>query len=483
MVLTSIGNFFETYHNHFQDSHDGIKLLQAGSCGLHVVHGSLQYGHKAAEWSVNSYLRGLYYLFKDSPARRAQYTEATSSTLFPLKFCQVRWVENNKVAERALAVLPHVKKYVSCAKLPSTVTSKNIKELCSDPLAPAKIAFFASVAAALEPFLTKYQTSAPLMPFLYDDLIGILRVLMSRYVKKDLLDIAKTGADICKIDGSSKEIRCRYKEVDLGVAATKLLTESKVSDAARMAFRMQCIEFLAAATGKIQERSPLQYKIVTAVSCFVPKKMVNNPAVCQSRMAQLLQIFYDSKRISADIADKAKLQFSKLCSRAADDLKSNFTSYDCAQRLDTFYYGILGNDSESAELWSVVRKTLVLSHGNANVESGFSVNGDILIENLHEDSLIAQRVVYDGIIDAGGVLSVNVTKEMMQSVRAARSRYDDALKRHREQASAEMKKSADRKRLAAEIASLETKKKKLMKDMAADKEMIESQIKELNKKL
>ena len=96
---------------------------------------------------------------------------------------------------------------------------------------------------------------------------------------------------------------------------------------------------------------------------------------------------------------------------------------------------------------------------------------------------LSRRVVYDGIIDAGGVLSVKVTKEMMQSVRAARSRYDDALKQHREQASAEMKKSADRKRVAAEITSLEIKKKKLMKDMATNKDMIESQIKELNKKL
>jgi len=38
---------------------------------------------------------------------------------------------------------------------------------------------------------------------------------------------------------------------------------------------------------------------------------------------------------------------------------------------------------------------LVLSHGNAAVESGFSVNGDMLVENLHEASLVAQRIVYD----------------------------------------------------------------------------------------
>jgi hypothetical protein len=126
---------------------------------------------------------------------------------------------------------------------------------------------------------------------------------------------------------------------------------------------------------------------------------------------------------------------------------------------------------------------LVLSHGNANVESGFSVNKNILVENLHEESLIAQRVVYDAINAAGGVLEVNVTKGMMHSVRAARSRYDDALRRNREAISEEEKRAGDRKRIASQIKSLEGKKAKLMQAVASDKEMIESQIKELQSRM
>ena len=291
--------------------------------------------------------------------------------MYPLKFCQVRWVENRKVAERALIVLPNVKKYVSSAKLPATVTSKNVKQLCSDPLAAAKIAFFASIASTLEPFLIKYQSSAPLMPFLYDDLMALLRSLMSRYVKRDIVDKAKTASDLYKIDVLSKDIRRLYKDVDIGVAATKLLTESKVSQAAKMEFQMQSMEFLAATTGKIVERSPLQYKIVRAVSCLVPHKIVNNSTVCESRMVELVQILYDAKRVSADIADKAKLQFSILCRKATDDLKSTFRNYDRSQELDKFYYEVLGNDHDVAELWLVVRKVLVLSQEMQMLNLGF----------------------------------------------------------------------------------------------------------------
>ena len=38
-----------------------------------------------------------------------------------------------------------------------------------------------------------------------------------------------------------------------------------------------------------------------------------------------------------------------------------------------------------------------LSHGNASVERGFSVNESILVENMSERSLIGQRLVIDAI--------------------------------------------------------------------------------------
>lgn len=40
-------------------------LICIGICGLHVVHGAFQYGHKAAKWTVNDTLRAIYRMFKD----------------------------------------------------------------------------------------------------------------------------------------------------------------------------------------------------------------------------------------------------------------------------------------------------------------------------------------------------------------------------------------------------------------------------------
>jgi len=40
-----------------------------------------------------------------------------------------------------------------------------------------------------------------------------------------------------------------------------------------------------------------------------------------------------------------------------------------------------------------VKLVLVLSHGNDSVEEGFSVNKELLIENMLEETVVSQRIV------------------------------------------------------------------------------------------
>ena len=63
-------------------------------------------------------------------------------------------------------------------------------------------------------------------------------------------------------------------------------------------------------------------------------------------------------------------------------------------RLDTFLSVFLSSPSYS-HLFMVVKMLLILSHGQAQVERGFSVNSQLLVDNLHDESLIAQRIVSD----------------------------------------------------------------------------------------
>jgi hypothetical protein len=386
--------------------------------------------------------------------------------------------------ERALEVLPHIKKYAeNKPKLPNTVTSTTVKAMCDDKLAAAKLAFFVSVAAQFEPFLRKYQTATPMAPFLYEDIADLLRGLMKRFVKKSIMDDADSSAKLIKIDLSKKETRGTSKEVDVGVGATAALAALKLSDSEKMGFRMQCIDFLCAAAEKIVARSPLKQQVVRSISCLVPSLILSSRTLAKSRMKVMAQILYETGNITALIADNCKSQFSNLCIKACSTWKSKFSEFSrTISRLDTFYNDIIGHDSDYADLFAVVKLVLILSHGNATVEGGFSINGDMLVENLHEESLVAQRTVYDAVQSAGGLSSVQIDKTLLSFVRGSHARYLQALERKRQSAVEHDKQVAIKRKADSEIKQLEIKKNKVLQSAAIEAKTIETEIAELKRK-
>ena len=66
-------------------------------------------------------------------------------------------------------------------------------------------------------------------------------------------------------------------------------------------------------------------------------------------------------------------------------------------RLDEHMYSTLADRKKFSELWAVVQILLLLSHGQATVERGFSVNKNVTTENLSKESLMAERLIMDNI--------------------------------------------------------------------------------------
>ena len=130
-------------------------------------------------------------------------------------------------------------------------------------------------------------------------------------------------------------------------------------------------------------------------------------------MGELLQRLYEGNQISSVVADRAKVQYAGLCSRAASDLRDAVEGYVVEnERLDSCYRKLFDRQAEYADLFLVVKFVMILSHGNASVESGFSVNGDMLVKKKQEESLIAQRQVFDGVKNVGGFLNVKIDKRV-----------------------------------------------------------------------
>ena len=77
---------------------------------------------------------------------------------------------------------------------------------------------------------------------------------------------------------------------------------------------------------------------------------------------------------------------------------------------------------------------MILSHGQASVESGFSINSSIMVENLQEESLVAQQLVHDSINSLGAIKNIDsilINNEMRKSVKDANRHYEAALEKRK----------------------------------------------------
>ena len=53
------------------------RMIDIGSCGLHIVHGAFQTGVKKTDWTMKETLKGSHKVLHDTPARRADYISIT----------------------------------------------------------------------------------------------------------------------------------------------------------------------------------------------------------------------------------------------------------------------------------------------------------------------------------------------------------------------------------------------------------------------
>ena len=90
------------------------------------------------------------------------------------------------------------------------------------------------------------------------------------------------------------------------------------------------------------------------------------------------------------------------------------------------------HDESSENVLLFFKMILILSHGNATVERGYSVKLQCLVENQHEASLVAQRGIYDAIAQAGGIENIEITPKLIHAYKNASSFYPENLKRTRE---------------------------------------------------
>ena len=139
-----------------------------------------------------------------------------------MRFCGHRWVENSPVIERAVEIWPNIVKFVEAVKTkkvknPGISSFDTICTATVDPLIMAKFHFFVAVSASFTPFLTKYQTDRPMLPFLIKDPSDLLKSLMKRFVKKEHQETS--AVRISQIKVTDKAIWASDNALNVGIGA------------------------------------------------------------------------------------------------------------------------------------------------------------------------------------------------------------------------------------------------------------------------
>ena len=139
----------------------------------------------------------------------------------------------------------------------------------------AKLNFFSYIATFFQPFLTLYQTDNPMVPFLYDDLTKLVKKVMWLIFKPDVVNPCTTASAIRKIDFDTKDNFRKVKDISLGFATEKCLSDLQkkglTSKQQIAKFYNDSFEITKSVLMKILEHNPIGSVVVKYAGVFDPK--------------------------------------------------------------------------------------------------------------------------------------------------------------------------------------------------------------------
>jgi hypothetical protein len=113
-------------------------------------------------------------------------------------------------------------------------------------------------------------------------------------------------------------------------------------------------------------------------------------------------------------------------------LNAQFQAFSTSDQLETFWHAILSKNT-CKKLWNVVQMIMLVSHGQAAGEKGFSFNKEIMTQNMKEQTLVALHAVVDHVAHVGwpGQEQTIIKKMMLAAGSAKTSRMQRPRKPRR----------------------------------------------------
>ena len=453
-----------------RSSEDRKPLLDLGTCNLHIIHGAFKTGATATGWKLKDAMSSSYNLLNDSPARRDDYVSHTGCNVFPLLPCSTRWTEDVPVAMRLILIWSDIKKLVAfyealCkSRRPKCKSYENLVDAVKDDLKVCELHFLAFLSGKLKTFLTFYQSDKPLAAFLYTDLLDMITKLMKLMYNDTALTKITTLHSFRGFNLDEKAKFLNMDDFNIGTGAfnelKKLLRHDKVDADAVQQFRKQCKVFVVTVLKKLQERIPLSSLLLKCITFADPELILSDPSVAKKRLKNLCHYICGIDIISTQQSDKIIENFNTLVAKSSSSTFSSFSKYN--DRLDDFYFKVLQIEKDYMPLANLLQLVFCISHGQASVERGFSLNKTAEVVNIEERTLMSKRLVMDHLVSNGlSSHEVPLTASLIKKVKLARASYSIELQKKQKEKS-QAKENSQLQLLNIDIHKVESERASLV---------------------
>ena len=204
-------------------------MINIGTCNLHVVHNSFCKALEAYGTPVDDLAVDIHSFFKISSARREDFKfiqlEEEMETHTFLRHVPSRWLTLGPVVDRLIEQWEPLQKYFThlANKDPKNApTSSAFKTRLQNKQTLVELHCLQSVMPLYHSFLELFQTEAPLVHVLYEDLCGLVYMMMGRYVKASVYQ-NKTGQDLKEVKHGELQNHLSDKEMIIGDSTRQVL--------------------------------------------------------------------------------------------------------------------------------------------------------------------------------------------------------------------------------------------------------------------
>ncbi|CAF2061871.1 unnamed protein product [Rotaria magnacalcarata] len=429
---------------------NGGDLLKIGGCHLHVVHNGFKAGLSSTDWHPQNKCIDIYSWFKQSPARKQDFIDIIDdfNSLMEktiLYFTNTRWVLLGKVINRVLVLWEPLNEYF-LVFLPTNQKQQiqkndrydRIKLSLTSYKTKIQLQFVLFLCETIfDRFLTLFQQEAPLIHLLHLELSTLYRGVLVQFLVPEYVG-DKTGGDLLDLDFTLNEKQLNNTQICIGEGARKLLVHLDRNE--RESFFVDVKTIYQTIAEYLKKHLPLK-------SSFLRDIQVLNPSFKSAqytdevlRIARAIPYLLTDQEIdyirdewltySLDIIDEKWY----IKQKKEDNSGNEYVVY---HRIDYYWNKVLGITTIDGRLKyptlnKLIKNALIIPHGNADIERGFSINEHMIPQNrssLSDSSINGIRSVYDGVKFAGAGSShkVHINKDIIKSVEKSYQLYKNDL--------------------------------------------------------